>query len=133
MTWVCPEADVLMWAFSRRDPDLLTVNQMTELIRGRRLVIAPWVRQQILATTRDGRQLTRLALALAPFPMPRVAADDHVEAARREQRLRDQGIPLTASQALSWAVAERCGSLIWSNDKLWSALAAQGCPMFSPV
>jgi len=129
--WVCPEADVLMRAFSRRDPDLLTVNLMTSLVHDRRLVIAPWVRQQVMAATRDGRQLDRLAQALANFPIPRIAADDHVEAARREQQQREQGMALSPTQALSWTVAERRGMQIWSNDKPWAALATQGCPLFS--
>jgi hypothetical protein len=131
VTWVCPEADVLLRAFSRRDPDLLTVNQMTSLVRERRLAIAPWVRQQALALTRDQRQLDRLAQAFAAFPAPRVEPDDHVEAARREQRLRDLGLAVTSAQALSWTVAERRGALVWSNDKPWAALATQGCPLFS--
>ena len=119
---------MLKRAFTRHDPDLLTVNQMTALVRERRLAIAPWVRQQILAATRDIRQLNRLAHALAGFPVPRVETDDHVEAARREQRLREQGLPLTPAQALSWTVAERRGALIWSNDKPWAAI---GCALFS--
>lgn len=131
MTWVCPEADVLLRAFSRRDPDLLTVNQMTSLVQERRLAIAPWVRQQALAATRDGRQLDRLAQALACFPALRVDPADHAEAARREQRLREQGIAVTPAQALSWTVAERRGAQVWSNEKPWAALATQGCPLFS--
>lgn len=131
MTWVCPEADVLLRAFSRRDPDLLTVNHLTALIQERRVAIAPWVRQQVLTATRDARQLDRLAQALASFPVPRVEPDDHIEAARREQRSREQGIPLTPAQALSWTVAERRGAQVWSNDKPWAALATQGCPLFS--
>ncbi len=133
MTWVCAEADILMQAFSRRDPDLLTVNQMTELVRERRVAIAPWVRQQVLAATRDARQLDRLAQALAAFPAPRVYPEDHVEAAHREQRLREQGQLLSPAQALSWTVADRRGMLIWSNDRIWTLLVAQGCPMFSAV
>jgi predicted nucleic acid-binding protein len=127
MTWVCPEADVVTLAFTRRDPDLLTVNQMTALVRARRIAIAPWVRQQQLAATRDARQLDRLAQALAAFPAPRVDADDYVEAARREQRLREQGSALSPAQALSWTVADRHGLLIWTNDPV---LVEQDCPLF---
>ena len=131
MTWVCPEADVLIRAFSRRDPDLLTVNLIISLVHDRRLAIAPWVRQQVLAATRDSRQLDRLAQALANFPIPRIDADDHVEAARREQHQREQGVALSPTQALSWTVAERRGMQIWSNDKPWAVLATQGCPLFN--
>jgi hypothetical protein len=126
---VLPEADVLLRAFSRRDPDLLLIHQVTRCIRDRRLVIGHWARQALLARTRDGRQFDRLAHALAAFPAPRLEPGDYVEAAHRMQRLRDLAIPIAGRQALAWTVAERLGGEVWSNDKPWPALASQGCPV----
>lgn len=132
MRFVLAEADVLLRAFTRRDPDLLLVHLVTTLVRERRLAIQHWVRQALLARTRDARQFLRLEHALAAFPAPRIAADDYVAAARLAQRLSEQGQPITRLQSLSWAVADRLDAEIWAHEKPWPAFASQGCPMYAP-
>lgn len=128
-TFVLPEVDILLRAFTRRDPDLLLIHHVTRHVRARTLAIGHWTRQALLARTRDGRQFARLAHALAAFPAPRLLPTDHVDAARRMQRLREQGVPVSGRQALAWTVAERLGAQVWSNEKPWHALAGQGCPL----
>jgi len=130
MSFVLPEADVLARAFTRRDPDLLLIHQITSHIRARTMAIGHWVRQALLARTRDGRQFDRLAHALSAFPAPRLLPSDYVEAAQRMQRLREQGIAIAHHQSLAWTVAARLHAQVWSNDKPWPALASQGCPVY---
>ena len=130
MTFILPEADILTRAFTRRDPDLLLIHQVTSLTRERRLLIAHPVRQMLLARTRDGRQFARLAHALSAFPAPRLLPIDYLEAAHRQQRLREQGVPIAPALALAWTLAERLQAQVWSNDKAWTALAGQGVPQY---
>ena len=130
MTFVLPEADILARVFTRRDPDLLLIHQVTSQVRARTLLIGQWVRQALLARTRDGRQFDRLAHALSAFPAPRLLPGDYIEAAHRQQRLREQGVPIAHHHALAWTVAERLHAQVWSNDKPWHALAGQGCPCY---
>ena len=132
MTFVLPEADILARVFTRRDPDLLLIHQVTSLTRERRLLIAHPVRQALLARTRDGRQFARLAHALAAFPAPRQSPNDYLEAAHRQQRLREQGVPIAPAVALAWTLAERLQAQVWSNDKAWMMLAGQGAPVYVP-
>jgi len=128
-TFVLPEADILARAFTRRDPDLLLIHQVTSQARARTLAIGHWVRQALLARTRDGHQFARLAQALSAFPAPRLVPEDYVEAALCSQRLREQGVAVTTSQALAWTVAIRLDAQVWSHDKAWAALVSYGCPL----
>ena len=132
MTFVLPEADILARVFTRRDPDLLLIHQVTSLIRARTLLIGHPVRQALLARTRDGRQFARLAHALSAFPAPCLLASDYLEAAHRQQRLREQGVPIAPHLALAWTLAERLQAQVWSNDKAWTGLAGMGCPLYVP-
>lgn len=126
MTLVLAEADVLERAFTRREPDLLIIHQVTGLIRERRLMIPGWVRHALLRRTRDARNLARLAHVLAGFPTPRLHDDDHAAAALLEMRLREQGQAIQPHQALTWVVARRLALPVWSRDRIWSAFVAQG-------
>ena len=132
MSFVLPEADILLRVFTRRDPDLLLIHHVTSLTRARALLIALPVRQVVLARTRDSRQFSRLAHALSAFPVPRLLANDYLDAAHRQQRLREQGVTIVPSVALAWTLAERLQSQVWSNGKAWAALAGQGAPLYQP-
>lgn len=132
MSFVLPEAEVLQRAFSRRDPDLLLVHQVGEVVRARRLLVAHPVRQELLARCRDERQFMRLDQVLAAFPAPRADARDAVAAARIALRLRERGVAISGPQALTWAVAARLGALVWALDPAWDRLQDLGCPRFAP-
>ncbi len=129
MTPVLPETDIWFRAFSRKDPDPLTVHAMGQLIRERRVVLVGWIRQALLTRARDERQLTRLRWALSGFPEVVVRPVDHELAASLTRRLRDHGQLLAPWPALLWAISDRLGGEIWSRDRVWLGLADQGCPL----
>ncbi len=129
MTPLLPETDIWHKAFSRQVPEPLVVHAFTNEVRQRRVYLLGVVRQTLLALVRDERQFARLSSVLASFPHLSVLASDHVEAAAVQHRLRRREVPITARQALLWAVARRASAQIWSHDRAWLALAPHDCPL----
>jgi hypothetical protein len=127
---VLPEIDVLLRAFSRQDPDPAAVATADKLIEDRRLYMIGWVRQGLLTRVKDERQFQRLLSALAPFPDIPITPADHVMAASHTREMSERGINLLPAQALMWAMAERCGGLIWSQQTRWRRLERHGAPLY---
>jgi hypothetical protein len=124
-----PDADVWLRAFSRHDPDPLVVHRFAREAKARRIVLVGWVRQTLLARSRDDRQFSRLAWILSAWPDLNVCAADHEAAATTTRRLRGMGVPVAPWQALLWAAANRLGGAVWSRDASWIALVRHGCPL----
>jgi hypothetical protein len=92
-------------------------------------VLVGLVRQSLLARTRDSRQFARLEDALAGFPdLPVLTARPPACSAPGPAAAWSQ-MTLSPWQALLWAIAERIGGLVWSQDRHWLALRAHGCPI----
>lgn len=129
---VLPEIDVLLGAWSRTEPAPRLVTIADRLIVERRLYMIGWVRQGLLDRARDERQFHRLVGALAPFPDVPILPADHVRAAALTRALRERDAAARPAQALLWAMAERCGALIWSQQDRWRRLEPHGAPLFRP-
>jgi hypothetical protein len=123
---ILPDSDIWIRAFSRTDPDPGVVHAIGQLLPRRRLLLAGPVCQEVLARTRNDRQMARLAWILAAFPTLGIAADDYLAAADLAVRLPQRP---SHQQALLWTVAQRHGVGIWSLDPAWQPLAAHGCPV----
>jgi hypothetical protein len=124
-----PDIDIWLRAYSRQDPDPLVVHAFSRQVQARGVLLVGLVRQALLARTRDSRQFVRLDDALAGFPDLPVQPRDHRRAALLVQRLRAAQLAISPWQALLWAVAERIGASIWSQERHWQALRTQGCPL----
>ena len=124
-----PDVDIWLRAFSRQDPDPLVVHAFSRHVQMRAVVLVGLVRQSLLARTRDSRQFARLEDALAGFPDLPVLTRDHRRAALLVQRLRGSQMTLSPWQALLWAIDERIGGQVWSQDRHWLALRIHGCPI----
>jgi hypothetical protein len=124
-----PDVDIWLRAYSRQDPDPLVVHSFSQHVQARGVILVGLVRQALLARTRDGRQFVRLESALTGFPDLPVQPRDHLRAAALVQRLRASQLAVSPWQALLWAIGERIGASIWSQERHWQALRAQGCPL----
>lgn len=124
-----PDVDIWLRAYSRQDPDPLVVHAFSRQVHARSVLLVGLVRQALLARTRDARQFTRCVEALAGFPDLPVQPRDHLQAAALVQRLRAVQLAISPWQALLWAIAERVGAAIWSQERHWQALRSQGCPL----
>ncbi len=124
-----PDVDIWLRAYSRQDPDPLVVHAFSRHVVARSVLLVGLMRQALLARTRDSRQFARLEDALAGFPDLPVQPRDHRRAALLIQRLRAAQLALSPWQALLWAIAERSGASIWSQERHWQALRAHGCPL----
>ena len=124
-----PDVDIWLRAYSRQDPDPLVVHAFSRHVLARTVLLVGLVRQALLARTRDSRQFARLEDALAGFPDLPVQPRDHRRAAVLVQRLRAAQLAVSPWQALLWAVAERIGASIWSQERHWQALRPHGCPL----
>ena len=129
-TPLLPDVDIWMRAFSRQDPDPLVVHAFGRHIRDRRIFLIGWVRQSLLARVRDERQFSRLAWVLSAFPDLPLMPRDHEIAAATTRRMRELQVPISPWSALVWAVAERLDGAVWSGERAWQSLAAQGCPLY---
>lgn len=125
-----PHTDVWIAALDRQAVQPAVVIRFEEAVRARAILLAPWVRTELLGRTRDGRHFARLLAVLEGFGEVRVDAAMQIAAARHISHARARGgtVP-TLMQALAWAAAERCQARIWTGDRRWLALAAEGLPV----
>lgn len=127
---VLPDADIWWKAFSRQDPDPAVVHAFGLAVRARRVFLIGWVRQALLARVREERQFARLTWVLSAFPDLPLLPRDHERAASITRRMRELQVPVSAWSTLVWAVAERLDGVVWSRERHWQALQAQGCPVY---
>lgn len=127
---VLPQVDIWVLALDRRQVQSDVVKAFTEAVRRHALLLAPWVRSDLLARSRDGRTFARLQAALQGYPDLRIDTAIQIRAGALILEARGAGnlIP-TMTQALAWALAERLDARIWTRDRRWLALEALGCPM----
>ncbi len=125
-----PHSDVWIAAFDRRSVQPAVVIRFGEAVRARAIVLTPWVRTELLGRARDGRHFARLQAVLDGFAQVRIDAALQSSAAQyiNAARIRGGSVP-TLTQAWSWAAAERCQARIWTLDRRWLALAADGLPV----
>jgi predicted nucleic acid-binding protein len=122
--------DVCIAVFDRRQVQSDVVKEFTQAVHERAVHIAPWVRTELLARTRDGRNFARLHAALEGFPDLRVGVAMQVRAGALIHQARREGqlVP-TVTQALAWALAETMDAMVWTRDRRWLALSSLGCPV----
>jgi hypothetical protein len=126
---VLPDLDIWQKAFSKRAPEPLIVHEFGRQVADRRIFLLGWVRQGLLARAADERQFARLSWLLSAFPDLRVLPADHERAARLVREMRGREVSLAPWPALIWAVAERIGGELWSQDRRWRTLQRFGCPL----
>lgn len=127
---VMPHTDMWLLAFDRQGVQPNVVLAFESLIRARAMVLAPWVRPELLSRTRDGRQFARLHAALNGFANVQVSVRLQTRAAELIAQARAAGpvIP-NVTQALAWSTAERLHATLWTRDRRWLALQTIGCPV----
>lgn len=125
-----PHSDVWIAAFDRRSVQPAVVIRFGEAVRARAIVLMPWVRTELLGRSRDGRHFARLQAVLDGFGHVRFDAALQIAAARHisAARIRGGTVP-TVIQAWSWAAAERLQARVWTLDRRWLALSADGLPV----
>jgi predicted nucleic acid-binding protein len=125
---VIPDLDIWEKAFSRRLPDPKVVHEFTAMVQAHRIWLLGWVRQGLLGRIEGEREWQRLSEILSAYPDLPVTGADHIRAAAIHHGLHGR-IQVAPWPALMWAVAERIGGSVWTNDRRWQQLRAFGCPV----
>ena len=125
---VIPDLDIWERAFGRRLPDPKVVHEFSGLVKAHRVWLLGWVRQGLLGRVAGDREWQRLSGMLAAYPDLPVLGRDHLRAAALHRHVQGRA-QLAPWPALLWAVAERIGGTVWTNDRRWQQLRAFGCPV----
>ena len=116
--------DTNVWSVALRRGGGRTPEQAAVVEELRRLVVEDLpvgvpgaVLQEVLSGVRHQQQFERLRRSMGGFPLLLADAEDHIEAARINNRCRSAGVAVTAIDCLIAAQAVRSEASLWSLDQ----------------